>query len=379
MPFRPVDAGRATPLPKPRWRLWRAAAPGALFFLAFALVATLLRLGAGLPALGPLGDKLRYFAAHKDQYDVLFIGSSRIYRGVIPRRFDAALAAHGTPVRSFNFGIDSMAPHEANAVLRRLLALAPARLRWVVVEVGPWEGTLRPANRFKRRAVFWHDGVETRAVLRSTWGQEASFTAKADLLATHLLHFAARASGAGRGPDLLRAWLPARPRRHAFAAEDADEVGDEDDALAAGQGYRDFSPSAYGEPTTHPARRHFQQQVETYRAVVARLAAANRAPATMAAHDLEALQRQARAIRRAGAEPFFLVPPTPRPTPDLYHLAAAQPALSILLFNDPATYPELFRVDQRFDLEHLTRQGAERFSTLLAAHLHDAGLAPAEP
>jgi hypothetical protein len=46
-------------------------------------------------------------------------------------------------------------------------------------------------------------------------------------------------------------------------------------------------------------------------------------------------------------------------------LAEHVPAL--LAFNRPRDYGELFAVDQRFDHEHLTQEGAERFTRLLAA------------
>ena len=51
---------------------------------AFGLTAGLLGRLAPYPPMGDLDDKLRFFEAHRDEYDVLFFGSSRVFRGVVP-------------------------------------------------------------------------------------------------------------------------------------------------------------------------------------------------------------------------------------------------------------------------------------------------------
>ena len=86
---------------------------------------------------------------------------------------------------------------------------------------------------------------------------------------------------------------------------------------------------------------------------------------------------QVAAIRRAGAVPIHLITPTARPTPALYRLAETGRVPHLLAFNDPLAYPDLFIEERRFDAEHLTTEGARRFSRLLAARLTQLALAPA--
>ena len=87
-------------------------------------------------------------------------------------------------------------------------------------------------------------------------------------------------------------------------------------------------------------------------------------------------------IRRAGAEPIYLITPTARPTPELYRLAADGRVPRLLAFNDPERYPDLFTLGHRFDAEHLSTEGARRFSAALAARfarlLDDRGRSPRE-
>jgi hypothetical protein len=341
--------------------------------VAFAATAALLGRLAPYPEMGDLDDKLRFFTARRHDYDVVFFGSSRVLRGVVPQVFDAEMAGRGLPVRSFNFGIDGMGAHESASLVRRVLALRPRRLRWVVVELDGWSAELPPENRFKARMVFWHDPAETLSALETVALAEPSRRRRLELATAHLLHLGARTMAAGRGRDLVRSVREAVASGGAGAGRVAID-------LAGHHGFEPFSPSAYRTPSTHPFRRHFLEHLPLYRLAVERLPEANRTAMAPRAHDVSAVVRQVAAIRRAGARPVHLVTPTVRPTPELYRLAEAGWVPDLLVFNDPFACPDLFAEGHRFDAEHLTTEGALRFSRLLAQRLARAALAPeAEP
>ncbi len=331
----------------------RIALLSTLFLLSFGLVARVVACLAGDPELGELTEKLRYFTAHKDRYDVVFVGSSRVKRGVIPVQLDARLAAQGLTVRSFNFGVAGMKPHLAKAVIRRILATEPERLRWLVVELGTWDPRLRPANRFKRRTIFWHDATETRAVLDSTLRAELPFVARTSLALTHVLHFAARATGAGRGRDfVLRRWR---------------ETGPPEDLPR--QGFEPYVAGPPGAPSRNLMRRRFLQQIDAYRHAVDKLAAGTSSDSSGDRYNLAVLEEQSTMIRRAGVVPLSLITPIPRPTPELTRLEGLGLIPGLLAFNEPGLYPELYDVMNRFDQEHLTEQGARAFTDHLARRL----------
>lgn len=354
----------------------RPVALAAVACAGFALTAALLGRLAPYPQMGDLDDKLRFFEARRDDYDTLFFGSSRVLRGVMPEVFDAEAARRGEPVRSFNFGIAGMEGHETASLVRRVLAMEPSRLRRVVVELPDAEGLgtiIHPENRFKARMVFWHDPEETAAVIRVAG--ESSIAAASD----HLLHGLAHAGAAGLGRHWLAGvrdrlgaavGLPPAHRLRSLDPEELERTG----------GFEAFSDFAYEKPDAHPLRRSFLGAVPAYRRDLEVLSAANGAgglaparPTPSAvpsdARVADCVARVTAAIRRTGAEPVFLVPPTIRPTPEAYRLAAAGRVPGFVAFNDPAGYPRLFAVENRFDRDHLTTEGAAHFTRLLAARL----------
>jgi hypothetical protein len=353
----------------------RSVTLAALACAAFAVTAFGLGRIAPHPEMGDLDDKLRFFETHREAYDTLFFGSSRVLRGVVPEVFDAEMARRGRPGRSFNFGIDGMEGHETVALVRRVLAKGrgrPSLLRRVVVELptaGGLGAEIQPENRFKARMVFWHDPEEARAAARGALGKGVGGWGAA---ADHALHGLAHATAAGGGRTLLRqvrerfGTVPGSLGRPLDPAE-----------LARSGGFEPFSQASYGTPSTHPVRRRFLRRIPEYRRAVAALAgtgaAAGRPAANESQGEIAALEhlvsRLTAAVRRAGAEPVFLVTPTVRPAPELRALVAAGGTPTLVAFDDPASYPELFAVQNRFDADHLTTDGARRFSRLLAERL----------
>ena len=79
-----------------------------------ALLVTSFVYHALLPPSLPEGvaEKLSFFAEHKDEFDTIFLGSSRFYYAISPKNFDRLTRENGAPTRSFNFGIDGMNPPE---------------------------------------------------------------------------------------------------------------------------------------------------------------------------------------------------------------------------------------------------------------------------
>src|SRR4051812_35293746 len=80
-----------------------------------ALVSSCLTIHAlrPFPDIPKLTPKLRYFTAHKDEFDTIFIGSSHVFRGIVPKAFDSATGSAALPTHSFNFGLDGMQPPES--------------------------------------------------------------------------------------------------------------------------------------------------------------------------------------------------------------------------------------------------------------------------
>src|SRR6185295_4580036 len=132
------------------------------FLVACAAGCALVGRFAPFPEVPGIFPKWSYFARNRDRIDVLFVGSSRFYHQIIPAQFDAAVGEG----RSFNFGYDGMWPPESFYLLRRLLDLRPARLKWVVIDLMDINTQLDALNVSTLRMAYWHDLRHTALAFR---------------------------------------------------------------------------------------------------------------------------------------------------------------------------------------------------------------------
>src|SRR6266446_10457255 len=92
-----------------RKTLIRAATNSAIAAAAFLVTCIGLHAVLPFPEIdGGVSQKFRFFAAHKDEFDTVFIGSSRIYFQISPATFDRFTRESGLSTHSFNFGIGGM-------------------------------------------------------------------------------------------------------------------------------------------------------------------------------------------------------------------------------------------------------------------------------
>ena len=103
--------------------------------------------------------KLHWCEAHKDNFDIIFVGSSRVFHGLSPRIFDQETRASGQNWRSFNLGMDKMGMAQSVAIIRELVATSPRRLKYVFFELEPGMATL---------AAEQHSAVQTEPPLRQS-------------------------------------------------------------------------------------------------------------------------------------------------------------------------------------------------------------------
>lgn len=297
-----------------------------------------------------LQAKLDFFRAHKDDYDSIFFGSSRIYRAFDPRAFSKALP--GETHRSFNFGIGSMRPHELNSVLERILALEPRRLKYVFIEVMDWHPTVLDGMQSHERTIAWHDLSETSSALLTSWKADIPWPERIAAWNAELADLARHYGNVGEG---VRWWrgreLPAE--RQAYLQK----------LMASADGFvaLDQEVSPY-----YAARRRIF--LERYREIfleqIALIAATNRQKGSLAHLNVGAFLDQQAFILDRGIAPVYVIPNVRWGTPDLNELQG--PLRNFMSFNHPLRYPELYDERNYFDRGHLTQSGATEFSRALA-------------
>ena len=298
--------------------------------------------------------KFEHFAAHKDDFDLLFFGSSRTFRGFDPALFDGELARSGIATRSFNFGLPGSRAVEVQHLLGRVAALEPRNVRYCLVD--PEGLSALPDHRnFRARAVIdWHDLEMTGLVTRYVLESERDEIRKAELVWAHWTSCALNLTNVGRGLGWVDRWLGRRPPAD-FVAETVGERGD---------GYSPLGEE--GAELGRRGRRFKSKRVDDYLARLDefRQLKVSRWPPSEAAIAL--YRRIERHASELGATTIFVTQPALYLQEDLIKAHARGDVAHLLRYDDPALVPEVYAPENRYDDTHLNEQGARLFTERLA-------------
>jgi hypothetical protein len=312
-----------------------------------------------------VSQKFRFFAAHKDEFDTLFIGSSRIYFQISPAIFDRITRESGLSTRSFNFGIGGMYLPETAYLLEQILRLKPRNLKWVFIEYDELQTKWSPENQTSRRALYWVDWKRVSLLLRkltdagtdAVWPNPAKVRdiilyqkdeeSTRTLLTFYATQLEKNYTNVARATDVLNYFLDrdTKERRVSYLG-------------AAGDGY-----------VARPNRMSPGQAAGYERGLATATAQSGTRP--LSSYTLEAYRQCAQEVRKIGATPIFLI----TPSTTQISIQSENTGLSgvVMAFNNPRTYPNLYRTELRRDGQHLTKSGAEEFTRIVAANFVELG------
>jgi hypothetical protein len=315
-----------------------------------ALVATSAFFHTLLPPAIPEGvvEKLRFFVSHKDEFDTLFLGSSRFYYAVSPEEFDKITRENGVPTRTFNFGVDGMNPPETFYVLDQILKAEPRRLKWVFLEAGDIQTKIPADILGTQRLLYWHDWPRTVLSLKKAinphgtakWYQKLNrFWSVRRKFVLHLALFGKQFANVGQAADFFSSRTDIR------ALESDSKLGPK------GDGYR-LSGAAMSPERAENFRRRLAEEASSAR------------PEFIDPYAESAYRDYSSKMRRLGAFPIFVVAPSIYQSPLLFR-ESPRPG-PLFVYNDCKTYPQLYDTRVRMDDEHLTDEGAVEFTRLIA-------------
>ena len=324
--------------------------------ISFGVMISLLQSGipssnipANLPIISP---KYAYYQTHKDEYNALFFGSSRVYHQVDPQTFDAVAQAAGVAVHSFNFGVSGLKPLQSYVLMRDVLKDPPKQLKWVFIEDAIDRGTAPLDEVRTARAIYWHSWENTRfAIAFALTHPYTPLKQKAAYTLGHFIPFIYHQLNLGRA---IARW---QPTLH-ISAEDQ-EIAIQ---FIQKEGYRpiDFDM---------PKAQYFADNVATYKQEVAQLAEKKREETYQDAltdHATTYLKRIVTTVKATGAKPIFVVAPTTIYQETIHRAYAQNKIERLLTFNNPNLFPELFAPSSRADWDHLNPDAAQEFTRLLA-------------
>ena len=367
MPVRePVSKVHAEP-PAPhklsgRETVIRALTNTAIGAVAFLITCAGLRVVLPFPEIdGGVSQKFRFFAAHKDEFDTLFIGSSRVYFQISPAIFDRVTRESGMPTHSFNFGVGGMYLPETSYLLEQILNLKPRNLRWVFIEYDELQTKWSPANQTSRRALYWADWKRVSLLLRKLTdaGTDPVWLPSPAKLRDIVL----RQKGEKNTRTLLTFYAGQFEKNYTNVARAADVLQYFLDRDTKGRRARYLGVASDGY-VTRPNRISPNQVAAYERGLAAAMAQTDTHP--LSPYAVEAYGQCAQEVRETGATPIFLI----TPSTTQINVATESTGLTgvVMAFNNPRTYPGLYRSSARRDGQHLTKSGAEEFTRIVAAN-----------
>jgi hypothetical protein len=339
----------------------RSLAHVALSIAAFGAMSSVILKLKPWPDELALRAKYEYLADHAGEFDTLFLGSSVTLYGIVPPLFDSVMAEHGHPTHSFNLGVGGMTSIEGDYLLREVLARNHESLKYVFVEASNWDGRIfSRASVYAARMANWHSIGHTLIALESNARNPEPPNNEGrwwrwDHAWLHMQLAASHYTCVGQGPRIVLALL----------GLDTDLVEPSRADLDAMHGYVQLDQLP-GEMWKQ-ARANFLAKQEKFAKDVAKVDEENKAAISVDTHlSPDGLKAQIAAIRGCGAEPIYYVGPRTFATPLEYRMAEAGLFPTLLGFNHPGQYPELYLPERHFDMTHFNRQGADAWTRLMA-------------
>lgn len=337
----------------------------AVFFLS--VVLTSLGVGRLMPPPEYFREKLTYFAEHKDEFDLVFFGASETHWGLSPATFDDQLSKHGIPMRSFNLAVPGSNGYEIDHMIRHVLRMEPARLKYAVISWRAWRLDREP--KIHRRQIWWHSLAETVLLFRGLWLDRLSWDEKLKAARVHAEDAFRKFAHLGLGRDLIRYWMdppgPGRGKWDYLAKTGGFEgLTDETDDRFWPQGVElreKFlkNTDAFVEETLKTAQENLRAREE-------QRAREDPYLATLFPRLVYSMNVQVELLERHGVAPVYLIPPTNESGHIQRRLETEGYIPALLAFDDPLRYPALFEVEHRYDRIHLTEAGSQLYSRHVA-------------
>lgn len=286
-------------------------------------------------------EKFAHYRRHADDYDLVYVGTSRVLRAFDPAVFEARMAELGRPLCAYNFGLVGMTWLEEREVVDWVLAQRGARLRWLLVEPTEREYLLASANLFTLRDVSWHTPAGTLRALAATSRAELDPAEKLVHARAHLLQGLHRACNIGVAAGLLgRLLAPAAPGARLVAGFEGRDGPAEPQAPHAPE-------MAAERPLGLEPREPSPLVWQGYRAMTAR-------------------------ARAAGLEILYAIPPTSMPLA-IFKQAAERGDLAELFVFPLRSFPEILagQTGYFYDPGHMNARGAALFSGRLAERMSE--------
>ena len=258
-------------------------------------------------------------------------------------------------MRSFNLGTPGTRMFEALTTMRWVLALRPKRLRLLVVDFNGDPLRAPRENLDTARVIRYHTLRNTIVILRAIAASERDPTGKLLETGQHLRTAALRAGNIGRALGWVAS--AAGDRRPHVPPQNRGYLSLDEEFRRSSKGVRNGLRQRYLDLHTNLDRfLDLRRRVARRRT---RHANINELEVSLFA----VLQAEA---RENGVRVVFLIDSRFAPRHDLVHAFEIGAVDTLLRFDDPDRFPELYDPENRFDIHHLNERTAELYTRLVA-------------
>ena len=301
-----------------------------------------------------ISPKKTYYQAHKDNYNTLFFGSSRVLNHINPKVIDQVAKSKGLEINSYNFGIPAIREIHSYVLLRDVLQDAPESLEWVFIEISLDKGYEPIANARTNRSIYWHTFSNTKIAVEYIINSEESIFNKAILVGSHLL------------PHIYHQLNLGIISSHLWPSETQSLESQKDQkTYEASKGFLGITSHHYND-----LRQLFLDAQADYKKDVEQLIEYHQTRANkdelLPDNKRVLINKIIDTVHAAGATPFFIITPTLNTAQDLYQAHEEDLIPILFAYNNPSDYPQFYDVENRHDPEHLNIQTANDFSQELA-------------
>jgi hypothetical protein len=326
-----------------------------LIRITVALIAFCLGIGVGLwtfdhiAAQSPTSTSgvIEHLKTYGRDYDVIVVGSSVVRINFVPPVFDKRMKAHGFNIRSYNFALSGLMGSEMDYYIEQILKLDMPRLKWLFLDVTiDQQPRLKEGNYYKLRIIRWHNWTQYLQVQQAIMKGNGPLIDRLKRVGVHAQHLLLNLANVGEGMFMLNnnSWFgdPQKiKKRYHFHV---------------GPGIRRHQ--------SKKVKKYLATRLKKHKKAVERLSRI-REQDRLRFRDLQLARRWRDIVSSYGVTPIFVVGPVLSDASIRSDVPGSDP-LFVFDFNDPLTYPSLYRVETRCDPVHMTYDGAVQYTEMLA-------------
>lgn len=338
--------------------MWRSLLHVIVFM--FGLLGTALGICSldAVPFWSWARNSIGYIGTHLDDYDTVFLGSSRVSYGVIPEYFDARMAELGIATHSYNAGVSGTWPHDYEVIARWLLGKSHGSIRRVVIELYSWDKPCE-GNWMSDQEVELHSAGGLVSRLHSVFLGRSDTVESLRRTWYHLAHTAANVFRVGQGARIVDQWACA------WGSGQVGRFRNVSDGYVLVEGIK----SDY----LDMRRRKFLAEMDKNDKLLAQKAKNICPDWILGGFNMDSWRSLHRALLAHGIEPIYVAMPTF--TFDFRGreaLSLLKQEAVVLEMDLPTENASIFVHELWFDTSHYNRVGGEVFSRYLATKVFES-------